>query len=415
MKTKMLGMILADGKGTRLGKLTQDQAKPAVPFGGRYRIIDFTLSNCVNSGVRDVGIITQYQPLTLNNHIGNGASWGLDGLNSSATILQPYTDNRGSKWFEGTAHAIYKMDYELMLEDHIKNNASLTVAVIDVPMKEAHRFGIMNTDVSGRITEFNKKPEHPQSNHASMGIHIFNWKRLRKGLTTAFSTNDDMSDFGKDVIPYYLKSDERVFAYPFSGYWKDVGKIDSLWAANMEFLDNDDILDLYDRSWRIFSKNPIAPPQVIIDNAEIENSMVVDGCYVDSMVKHSILSTNVDVQKGAQIIDSVIMPGVKIGKNAGIKHAIVGENAEIGNGAVVEDKDGRIGIINDFQNLTGIVRYDENTIALFWFNSTDQDLILNLQQAAFYAIPDLVKQLIMRTEKDRVIPAKNGIFEKITF
>lgn len=194
-----------------------------------------------------------------------------------------------------------------------------------------------------------------------------------------------------------------------------MGTIDSLWAANMEFLDNDDILDLYDRSWRIFSKNPIAPPQVIIDNAEIENSMVVDGCYVDGMVKHSILSTNVDVQKGAQIIDSVIMPGVKIGKNAGIKHAIVGENAEIGNGAVVEDKDGRIGIINDFQNLTGIVRYDENTIALFWFNSTDQDLILNLQQAAFYAIPDLVKQLIMRTEKDRVIPAKNGIFEKITF
>lgn len=194
-----------------------------------------------------------------------------------------------------------------------------------------------------------------------------------------------------------------------------MGTIDSLWAANMEFLDNDDILDLYDRSWRIFSKNPIAPPQVIIDNAEIENSMVVDGCYVDGMVKHSILSTNVDVQKGAQIIDSVIMPGVKIGKNAGIKHAIVGENAEIGNGAVVEDKDGRIRIINDFQNLTGIVRYDENTIALFWFNSTDQDLILNLQQAAFYAIPDLVKQLIMRTEKDRVIPAKNGIFEKITF
>ena len=240
------------------------------------------------------------------------------------------------------------MDYELMLEDHIKNNASLTVAVIDVPMKEAHRFGIMNTDVSGRITEFNEKSEHPQSNHASMGIYIFNWKRLREGLTAAFSTNDDMNDFGKDVIPYYLKSDERVFACPFSGYWKDVGTIDSLWAANIEFLDNDDTLDLYDRSWRIFSKNPIGPPQVIIDNAEIEKSMVVDGCYVDSMVKHSILSTNVDVQKGAQIIDSVIMPGVKSGKNAGIKHAIVGENAKIGNGAVVEDKDGRIGIINDF-------------------------------------------------------------------
>lgn len=381
MKNKMLGMILAGGKGTRLGKLTQNQAKPAVPFGGRYRIIDFTLSNCVNSGVRDVGIITQYQPLTLNNHIGNGASWGLDGLNSSATILQPYTDSRGSKWFEGTAHAIYqnidfidrqdpeyllilsgdhiyKMDYELMLEDHIKNHASLTVAVIDVSMKEAHRFGIMNTDVSGRITEFCEKPEHPQSNHASMGIYIFNWKRLREVLTTAFSTNDDMIDFGKDVIPYYLKSDERVFAYPFSGYWKDVGTIDSLWAANMEFLDTDNALDLYDRSWRIYSKNPIAPPQVITDNAEIDNSMVVDGCFVDGTVKHSILSTNVDVQRGAQITDSVIMPGVKIGKNAIIKHAIVGENAEIGAGAVVEDEKGQIAVVGNSERV-GVLPNEE--------------------------------------------------------
>lgn len=377
----MLGMILAGGKGTRLGKLTQNQAKPAVPFGGRYRIIDFTLSNCVNSGVRDVGIITQYQPLTLNNHIGNGASWGLDGLNSSATILQPYTDSRGSKWFQGTAHAIYqnidfidrqdpeyllilsgdhiyKMDYGLMLEDHIKNNASLTVAVIDVSMKEAHRFGIMKTDVSGRITEFCEKPEHPKSNHASMGIYIFNWKRLREVLTTAFSTNDDMIDFGKDVIPYYLKSDERVFAYPFSGYWKDVGTIDSLWAANMEFLDIDNALDLYDRSWRIYSKDPIAPPQVITDNAEIDNSMVVDGCFVDGTVKHSILSTNVDVKKGAQIIDSVIMPGVKIGKNAVIKHAIIGENAEIGTGAVVKDEKGKIAVVGNSERV-GVLQNEE--------------------------------------------------------
>ncbi|MDN5954926.1 MAG: glucose-1-phosphate adenylyltransferase [Lactobacillus sp.] len=381
MKNKMLGMILAGGKGTRLGKLTQNQAKPAVPFGGRYRIIDFTLSNCVNSGVRDVGIITQYQPLTLNNHIGNGASWGLDGLNSSATILQPYTDSRGSKWFQGTAHAIYqnidfidrqdpeyllilsgdhiyKMDYGLMLEDHIKNNASLTVAVIDVSMKEAHRFGIMKTDVSGRITEFCEKPEHPKSNHASMGIYIFNWKRLREVLTTAFSTNDDMIDFGKDVIPYYLKSDERVFAYPFSGYWKDVGTIDSLWAANMEFLDIDNALDLYDRSWRIYSKDPIAPPQVITDNAEIDNSMVVDGCFVDGTVKHSILSTNVDVKKGAQIIDSVIMPGVKIGKNAVIKHAIIGENAEIGTGAVVKDEKGKIAVVGNSERV-GVLQNEE--------------------------------------------------------
>ncbi|KRK29392.1 glucose-1-phosphate adenylyltransferase [Lactobacillus acidophilus DSM 20079 = JCM 1132 = NBRC 13951 = CIP 76.13] len=370
----MLGLILAGGKGTRLGKLTSDQAKPAVPFGGRYRIIDFTLSNCANSGVKNIGIITQYQPLLLNEHIGNGVSWGLDGLNASATILQPYTDNSGSKWFEGTAHAIYqnidyidskdpeyvlilsgdhiyKMDYESMLEEHIKNGASLTVAVIDVPMKEASRFGIMNTDVSGRITEFEEKPEHPKSNHASMGIYIFNWKRLREVLTTGFTTNDDMVDFGKNVIPYYLKSDERVFAYHFSGYWKDVGTIDSLWAANMEFLDGSDGLNLYDRSWRIYSKNPIDPAQVITENAEVNNSMIVDGCYVDGTINHSILSTDVDVQRGSEITDSVIMPGVKIGKDVVIKHAIVGENAQIGDGAVVEGNKDNIKVIGNSERI----------------------------------------------------------------
>ena len=374
MSTEMLGLILAGGKGTRLGKLTSDQAKPAVPFGGRYRIIDFTLSNCANSGVKNIGIITQYQPLLLNEHIGNGVSWGLDGLNASATILQPYTDNSGSKWFEGTAHAIYqnidyidskdpeyvlilsgdhiyKMDYESMLEEHIKNGASLTVAVIDVPMKEASRFGIMNTDVSGRITEFEEKPEHPKSNHASMGIYIFNWKRLREVLTTGFTTNDDMVDFGKNVIPYYLKSDERVFAYHFSGYWKDVGTIDSLWAANMEFLDGSDGLNLYDRSWRIYSKNPIDPAQIITENAEVNNSMIVDGCYVDGTINHSILSTDVDVQRGSEITDSVIMPGVKIGKDVVIKHAIVGENAQIGDGAVVEGNKDNIKVIGNSERI----------------------------------------------------------------
>lgn len=374
MSTEMLGLILAGGKGTRLGKLTSDQAKPAVPFGGRYRIIDFTLSNCANSGVKNIGIITQYQPLLLNEHIGNGVSWGLDGLNASATILQPYTDNSGSKWFEGTAHAIYqnidyidskdpeyvlilsgdhiyKMDYESMLEEHIKNGASLTVAVIDVPMKEASRFGIMNTDVSGRITEFEEKPEHPKSNHASMGIYIFNWKRLREVLTTGFTTNDDMVDFGKNVIPYYLKSDERVFAYHFSGYWKDIGTIDSLWAANMEFLDGSDGLNLYDRSWRIYSKNPIDPAQVITENAEVNNSMIVDGCYVDGTINHSILSTDVDVQRGSEITDSVIMPGVKIGKDVVIKHAIVGENAQIGDGAVVEGNKDNIKVIGNSERI----------------------------------------------------------------
>lgn len=374
MSTRMLGLILAGGKGARLGKLTSDQAKPAVPFGGRYRIIDFTLSNCANSGVRNIGIITQYEPLLLNKHIGNGASWGLDGLEASTTILQPYTDNAGSKWFKGTSHAIYqnisfidnedpeyvlilsgdhiyKMDYESMLQNHIDNNASLTVAVIDVPMNEASRFGIMNTDVSGRITEFEEKPEHPKSNHASMGIYIFNWKRLREVLTTAFTTNDDMLDFGKNVIPYYLKSDERVFAYQFAGYWKDVGTISSLWSANMEFLDGSDGLNLYDRSWRIYSKNPIAPPQIITDNARINNSMIVDGCYVDGTINHSVLSTNVDVQRGSKISDSVIMPGVKIGKNVTIKYAIVGENAQIGDGAVVEGSIDDIKVIGNSERV----------------------------------------------------------------
>ena len=360
MKTNMLGVILAGGKGTRLGKLTENQAKPAVPFGGQYRIIDFTLSNCVNSEVNNIGIITQYQPLALNEHIGNGASWGLDGLNSKATILQPYTDNRGSKWFEGTAHAIYqnidyidqqdpeyvlilsgdhiyKMDYDAMLDYHKKNHASLTVGVIEVPWDEAHRFGIMHTDNSGRITEFVEKPEQPKSNEASMGIYIFNWKRLREVLTTAFSKDDNMIDFGKDVIPYYLKSDEPIYAYPFDGYWKDVGTIDSLWQANMELLDHASGLDLYDRSWRIYSKNPIAPPQVITEHAEVKNSMIVDGCYVDGKIEHSILSTDVRVKQGSEIIDSVVMPGAKIGKNVKIKRAIIGENAEIGDGAVIED------------------------------------------------------------------------------
>ncbi len=374
MSTKMLGIILAGGKGTRLGKLTANQAKPAVPFGGRYRIIDFPLSNCANSGVRNVGVITQYEPLRLNNHIGNGSSWGLDGLNASATILQPYTDNGGSKWFEGTAHAIYqnidyidsqdpeyvlvlsgdhiyKMDYDDMLEEHEKNHASLTVAVIDVPWKEAPRFGIMNTDSSGRIIEFEEKPAKPKSNHASMGIYIFSWKRLREVLTAGFATADDMVDFGKNVIPYYLKSDERVFSYQFDGYWKDVGTIDSLWQANMEFLDGTDGLNLDDRSWRIYSKNTIDPPQMITDNADVENSMIVDGCYIDGTIKHSIISGNVDVQRGSVIEDSVIMPGAKIGKNVTIKKAIVGEDAIIGDGSVVEEEDGKIAVVGNHEKI----------------------------------------------------------------
>ena len=376
----MLGVILAGGKGTRLGKLTHNQAKPAVPFGGRYRIIDFTLSNCVNSGVKNIGVITQYQTLNLNAPIGNGASWGLDDLNAGVTILQPYSNNEGSKWFEGTAHAIYqnigyidqmdpeyililsgdhiyKMDYEAMLDQHKETGASLTVAVIDVPWDEASRFGIMNTDDNNRIIDFEEKPAEPKSNHASMGIYIFNWKRLREVLVNSFTRNQDMVDFGKNVIPYYLKSGESVFAYNFKGYWKDVGTIDSLWHANMEFLDENNELNLQDRTWRIYSRNPIAPPQIIAETAEIKDAMIVDGSYIAGKVDHSILSANVRIQTGSVVTDSVIMPGAKIGKNVTIHRAIIGEGAVIGDDVVIDGTD-EIAVIGN-KEVVGVTSHEE--------------------------------------------------------
>lgn len=362
MKNEMLAMILAGGKGTRLGKLTQNIAKPAVPFGGRYRIIDFTLSNCVNSGIKNIGVVTQYQPLILNNHIGNGASWGLDRLDSGVTILQPYSNNEGSKWFEGTSHAIYqnidyidsmdpeyllvlsgdhiyKMDYEDMLAKHKKSNAALSVAVIDVPWDEASRFGIMNTDENDRIIEFEEKPKKPKSNHASMGIYIFTWVRLRDVLLNSFKKDVDMYDFGKNVIPFYIKSGDNVQAYHFSGYWKDVGTIDSLWTTNMEFIDNEGDLNVRDKTWPIYSKNPIAPPQFITNTARVKNSMIVDGCFISGKIEHSILAANVQVKEGSVVKDSVVMTGASIGKNVIINRAIIGENAIIGDGAVIDGTD----------------------------------------------------------------------------
>ncbi|WP_207940874.1 glucose-1-phosphate adenylyltransferase [Enterococcus sp. DIV2402] len=359
MKTEMVAMILAGGQGTRLGKLTKNMAKPAVPFGGRYRIIDFTLSNCANSGINNVGVVTQYQPLALNHHIGNGASWGLDGINAGATILQPYSSSEGSKWFEGTAHAIYqnisyldqldpqyvlilsgdhiyKMDYEEMLENHKRNNASLSVAVIEVPMKEASRFGIMNTDDNDRIIEFEEKPDEPKSNLASMGIYIFNWGRLRNILTTSYAKDSSMNDFGKHVIPAYLDSGETVVAYRFDGYWKDVGTIDSLWEANMEFLRPDMELNIRDKAWRIYSKNPISPPHFVTETGSAKNSLISDGCYIAGDVNHSVLSDDVQVKEGAKITDSIVMSGATIGKNVSIHKAIIGEDAIIGDNAVID-------------------------------------------------------------------------------
>lgn len=359
MKNEMLALILAGGQGTRLGKLTQSIAKPAVQFGGRYRIIDFALSNCANSGITNVGVITQYQPLALNSHIGNGSSWGLDGINSGATILQPYSATEGNRWFLGTSHAIYqnidyidsinpeyvlilsgdhiyKMDYDDMLQTHKDNQASLTVAVIDVPLKEASRFGIMNTDSNDRIVEFEEKPAQPKSTKASMGIYIFNWSRLRDLLVSAEKNNIEMSDFGQHVIPAYLESGERVYTYNFSGYWKDVGTIESLWEANMEYIAIDNELDSRDRSWKIYSKNHIAPPNFITETATVKDSLVVDGCFVAGHVEHSILSTNVQVKEGAEIKDSFIMSGAKIGKGAKITRAIIGEGAVISDGVVID-------------------------------------------------------------------------------
>ncbi|WP_019775197.1 glucose-1-phosphate adenylyltransferase [Streptococcus sobrinus] len=362
MKNEMLALILAGGQGTRLGKLTQSIAKPAVQFGGRYRIIDFALSNCANSGINNVGVITQYQPLALNSHIGNGSAWGLDCIDSGATILQPYSATEGNRWFQGTSHAIYqnidyidsmnpeyvlilsgdhiyKMDYDDMLQTHKDNLASLTVAVIDVPLKEASRFGIMNTDTNDRIVEFEEKPEHPKSTKASMGIYIFDWKKLRAMLMDAQKNDIDMSDFGKNVIPAYLEQGEPVYTYNFTGYWKDVGTIESLWEANMEYIGEDNELHSRDRNWKIYSKNVIAPPNFITEEAQVADSLIVDGCVVSGRVDHSILSTSVKVEEGAEIKDSFIMSGATIRKGAKVTRAIVGEGAVIGENVVIDGSD----------------------------------------------------------------------------
>ena len=378
MGIEMLGLILAGGQGTRLGKLTKDVAKPAVPFGGRYRIIDFALSNCVNSNVKNVGVITQYEPLVLNEHIGNGAPWGLNGVNSDVTILQPYSSTEGSKYFEGTAHAIYqnmayidkkdpeyilvlsgdhiyKMDYEAMLASHKENDASLTVSVMEVPVEEASRFGIMNTDDNDRIIEFEEKPAEPKSNLASMGIYIFIWKRLRDVLVTGYAKGVDMEDFGGNVIPAYIDSGENVFAYRFKGYWKDVGTIDSLHEASMEFLDLGNELDIKDKEWRIYSRNESFAPQYLTRNANVKAALVGDGCYVDGEVTDSILSQNVHVQEGSTIEKSFIMSGAHIGKNVTIKYAILGEKAKIGDNVEIIGKPGDIAVIGH-----GEVRGEEN-------------------------------------------------------
>ena len=359
-KKRVIAMLLAGGQGSRLHVLTRKTAKPAVPFGGKYRIIDFPLSNCVNSGIDTVGILTQYQPLELNEYIGNGQPWGLNKTHSCAQVLPPYERNdKKSGWFEGTANAIYKnidfvdrfdpdyvvilsgdhiykMDYNAMVDYHVKNEASVTIAVRNVPLAEASRFGILNTNPDNSIYEFEEKPKQPKSTNASMGIYCFNWSVLREALIADEEDPNSSKDFGKNIIPNLLNGGHKMMAYPFDGYWKDVGTIDSLWEANMELLGKNPEFDLRGgKRETIYARNSALPSSYIDENAKIVNAFVAEGCEVYGKVVHSIISTGCFIGKGVQIEDSVVMPGVVVEDGAIVRHAILGENSRVGKNAVV--------------------------------------------------------------------------------
>lgn len=365
IKKECVAMLLAGGQGSRLYALTQDMAKPAVPYGGKYRIIDFPLSNCVNSGIDTVGVLTQYQPLVLNEYIGNGQPWGLDRAHGGVHVLPPYESAAGKAWYSGTANAIYqnigfidrydpeyvvilsgdhiyKMDYSKMLDYHKEQKADATIAVLEVPWEEAPRFGIMSANPDGTIYEFAEKPAEPKSNLASMGIYVFTWEKLRKHLIDNENDEGATKDFGKNIIPMMLANNEKMVAYHFDGYWKDVGTIDSLWEANMDVLDPNVPLDLLDDSWKIYSRNPVMPPHYTGNNSKIENSMVAEGCEIYGTVDFSVLFAGVVIEEGAVVTDSIIMPGSVIKKGAVVEYAIVGENCVIGEGAHIGDRPERI-------------------------------------------------------------------------
>ncbi len=357
-KKKCVAMLLAGGQGSRLYALTNNLAKPAVSFGGKYRIIDFPLSNCTNSGIDTVGVLTQYQPLELNDYIGNGQPWDLDKIRGGVHILPPYQTAAGASWYEGTANAIYqnmsfvdrydpeyvvvlggdhiyKMDYSKMLDFHKANNADSTIAVLDVSLEEASRFGIMTCDDEGRVIRFTEKPKNPESTLASMGIYIFTWKKLKKYLIENENANTGSKDFGKDIIPAMLENKENLFAYAFEGYWKDVGTLDSLWDANMDLINPNVDLDLYDPEWKIYSRNPIMPPQYIGENAEVENSMVAEGSIIQGKVDFSVIFEDVVIEEGAVVNYSIVMPGTVIKSGAVVEYAIVGEDCTVESGTVI--------------------------------------------------------------------------------
>ena len=364
-QNNMLAMILAGGRGSRLHDLTQKVAKPALSYGGKYRIIDFPLSNCANSGIDVVGVLTQYESILLNSYVAAGRRWGLDAKDSGVYVLPPREKSDANlDVYRGTADAIsqnidfidtyspeyllilsgdhiYKMNYARMLAFHKESKADATIAVIEVPMKEASRFGIMNTDETGRIVEFEEKPEHPKSNLASMGIYIFNWKLLRKTLLADMKNADSSHDFGKDIIPALLNDEKKLCAYKYKGYWKDVGTIDSLWEANMDLLDKNNALDLNDPAWKIYTEDVTALPQYIGADAVVDRAFITQGCVVNGKVKNSVLFTGAKVAEGAQVIDSVLMPGAEVAEGAVVTRTLVADGVKIGKNAVVGSADSK--------------------------------------------------------------------------
>ena len=362
VKKEMIAMLLAGGQGSRLGVLTSKVAKPAVAFGGKYRIIDFPLSNCINSGIDTVGVLTQYQPLRLNTHIGIGIPWDLDKNVGGVTVLPPYEKVGKTEWYTGTANAIYqnlaymesfnpdyvlilsgdhiyKMDYEVMLDFHKAHNADVSIAVMPVPQEEASRFGIVVTDETGRITEFQEKPAHPKSNLASMGIYIFNWKLLRKMLVADMKNAESNHDFGKDIIPALLTDERKLMAYKFKGYWKDVGTIDSLWEANMDLIETPSPLDLSDPTWKIYTEDTNSLPQYIGEDAKVSHAYINQGCVIEGEVKNSVLFTGSRIAPEAKIIDSVLMQNVIVEEGAVVTRALIADGVRIGAGAVVGSPD----------------------------------------------------------------------------